>query len=78
MVSQSEDEEKKTPEETYQNNLNNFKAFEYGLDGDRFAANFSNCAIATLDWWFYEVNTFKVKMHYANYDESVTNTTLFL
>ena len=73
-----EEEEELTIEEQYRNKLNNFRAFEYGLEGDKFAANFSTCAIHGLTWYFYELNTFKVKLRYASYDDTVTNTTLFI
>jgi hypothetical protein len=64
--------------DAYKYNVRNFRAFEYGLDGDYFAGNFSRCSINTLTWWFFEVSTYKVKLRYANYDQAVTNTTLFI
>jgi len=39
----------------YTQAMRNFKAFEYGLDGDYFAANFTNCAVYGITWWFFEV-----------------------
>lgn len=62
----------------YTQALRNFQAFEYGLDGDYFASNFSTCSIHSLTWWFFEVSTYKVKLRYASYDDAVTNTTLFI
>lgn len=56
----------------------NFIAFNYGLEGNYFAANFSKCALDGINWWFFEVNTFEIKLHYASYNDAVTNTTLFL
>jgi hypothetical protein len=58
--------------------VRNFRAFEYGLDGDHFAANFSTCSIHAIAWWYYEVTTFKVKMKYVDYNDGLTNVTLFL
>ena len=75
-VKQSDDEQ--SIEEKFTSKLNNFKAFNYGLDGDYFAANFSTCAEHALSWWFYEVNTYKVKLKYASYDDTITNSTLFV
>jgi hypothetical protein len=34
--------------------------------------------VHAVSWWFFEVNTFKMKLRYASYDDAVTNTTLFI
>ena len=77
-MQQAGDQPELSIEERYAEVLNHFRAFEFGLDGDQFAANFSTCSINTLTWWFYEVNTYKVKLRYADFNDAVTNTTLFL
>lgn len=55
-----------------------FRAFDQGFTGNVYAKNFSNCAYNSLTWAYKELATFKVKLHYADYNDAVTNTTLFL
>lgn len=58
--------------------IRNYISFNYGFEGDYFAANFSTCTISMINWYFFELNTYKIKMRYADYNDAVTNTTLFL
>lgn len=59
-------------------NMRNFIAFNYGFEGDYFAANFSTATISLLQWWYFEVNTYRIKLKYASYNDAVTNTTQFI
>ena len=55
-----------------------FRAFDQGFDGNLYASNFSNCVYDSITWGFLEVPTYKVKLWYGDYDDIITNTTLFL
>ena len=62
----------------FENGRLHFRAFDQGFTGNQYAMNFSNCAYNSLTWVYKELATYKVKLHYANYQDAVTNTTLFL
>ena len=55
-----------------------FMAFDQGFTGEQYANNFTNCALKSLNWVYNEIATYKVKLHYADYSDMITNTTLFL
>lgn len=55
-----------------------FWSFNQGFTGELYAKNFSTCGYDTIDYVFKEVPTYKVKLHYGDYQDIITNTTLFL
>jgi len=62
----------------YEQGRIHFRAFDQGFTGDQYARNFTTCSYSILDWVYKEIATYKIKLHYGNYDNHVTNTTLFL
>ena len=62
----------------YEWHLRNFRYFNKGFKGRDLARNFSNCGEDGIFWWFYERETYSLKMKYGDFEESTFNTTLFL
>ena len=60
----------------YEQGMDNFYAFNQGFEGDLYARNFSNCIYDMFTWMYKDIPTYKVKLHYGNYDNHVTNTDL--
>jgi hypothetical protein len=62
----------------YKGALDKFNAFDQGFQGDNITANFSNCAHKYILLTKKESGTFKMKLNYGSWQESVFNTTMFL
>ena len=63
------------PEE-YVNKTNNMRAFLAGLQADAtLSPNSTDCALNWMEFYYQDLTTYLIKMHYANMDESVFNTT---
>ena len=56
----------------------NFYFFNRGFKGHELARNFSNCGMNSIYWWFFEIQTYEVKMTYSSFGEGTFNSTLFL
>ena len=55
-----------------------FLAFEKGFKGNEVTPYFKACGLMSLQYAYYELPVYKVKMHYADFGDSVFNTTLML
>ena len=57
--------------------MRNVYWFNRGFKGDELAANFSNCIERGPYWYFWELQTYQIKLQYADFGESTFNSTLF-
>ena len=58
--------------------MRNVYWFNRGFKGDELAANFSNCLESVPYWYYWELQTYQIKLMYGDFGEQTFNTTLFL
>ena len=58
--------------------MKNFYYFERGFKGTELASNFSSCGNRSAYWYYWEMQTWKVKLRYGNGTENTFNSTLFV
>ena len=56
-----------TREERYQKTITNFKYFNRGFEGDNLALNFTECGESSIYWFYWELQTYRIKRYYGNY-----------
>ena len=61
----------------YEYTMRNVYWFNRGFKGDELAANFSNCIERGPYWYFWELETYQIKLRYADFGEQTFNSTLF-
>ena len=62
----------------YERKYRNFMYFNKGFKGHELARNFTNCGSTSIYWYYFETQTYFVKLHYGDFKDSTFNSTMFL